>query len=277
MDIDKEKADLRTLSIYAQELLENIDGKPLSKIRGRETYLLALFVSSIAQVQGILVLLDGKQYRVSLNLARTLYEIWVYVRFIYCTRSWVYVRFLILVAEREKKKKLQFLESEGHVQSEEVEKQTKRVESFIKYMERTYPEWPHLIPNVITGGTPATRKDLNLLQCSQIIDFYNVKFSRVGKNYFPIANYHQTVYPYLSGGAHADPIFLGRHFKKSDQGTHINIDSSMDEDEAARLCATASGWFYELIRTVKYAILRDRPPKYPEHINILLQEKGIIP
>lgn len=277
MDIDIEREALRELNDYAYSILKETEGKLQTNTYGREAYLLGLYISAIAQVQGILCLADNKQYRVSKNLVRSLYEIWINVRFIYCARTFVYARAMVHISEQERLKKLESLKNDGHVTQADYDKHNKRIRSIEKFLARVHPRWPDTIPNVIQSGTPVTRKKINLKQCCQIIDFYNTKYHRVNKKAVPMVKHYDGLYPYLSGGAHADPVALGQAFtEKGGQIMHIDIDGSGNPDEMARHCSVAFAFHYELITTVKYAIFKERPPKMSNNIEKLARDKGLI-
>jgi hypothetical protein len=277
LDIIGELEDLRKLNDYSFALLKETEGKLQTKIYGRNAYLHGLIVLAIAQVQGIVCLVDNKQYRVSVNLVRSLYEIWVTARFIYCSKSFVYARVLVHISEQERLKKLETLSADGHVSQEDLDSHQKRIRDIEKFMKRTYPKWPDVIPDVIRSGTPVMRKRVNLKQSCQIIDFYDAKYHRTSEKSVTMVMHYERMYGYLSGVPHADPVALGNAFtNRAGEVVHIDIDGSSDSDETARLIAVAFAFQYELISKVKQHIYGERVPKMSDEIESIARAKGVI-
>jgi len=277
MDVQQKLEELRALTDYAYRLLKDSEGKR-QYIYGREAYLAGLFASALAQTQGVICLADNKQYRVSKTLMRTLYEIWVNAKFIYCTRSFVYARVAVLISERNRLEKMEGFKSEGLVSQADYDKHKDHVKAMERFVARKYPAWPDTIPDVITSGTPVTRRKFQLKQYCQIIDFYNHKYNRGRKKSITMLKHYETLYPHFSGDAHADPAALSHAFAEAPgtQEIHVDIDGSSDPDEMARLCDAAFAFLYELTSMMKFGILKERPPRFSDDIEKIARANGLI-
>lgn len=271
--------ELRQLNEYAFSLLKASEQKVNIYSLGREAYLLGLFLSAIAQVQGIICLAENRQFRVSASQVRTLYEIWVNVRFIYCARTHLYARFMVAVSERDRLKTLALLRDSGDITEDEYKDHENRLDRLLKWLEKVYPRWPESIPDVVspTGTPPAKRtKGLDLLARCRAIDYYNMKHHRGSKKSISMVDHYKRLYPHFSRGTHADPIELSSIFKDKGEAMLIDIDGSSDPDNMWRLLDATYAWQYDLISMTKYHILKERPPKMPSWIDMYARDIQLI-
>lgn len=228
---------LRELNDYGYKLLKRTEGKPYEFSKRRHVYLMGLFTSAIAQVQGYICLVENKQYRVSHNQARTLYEIWVNTNFLYCSRSNVYAWHMILMSDKRKTERAGMLRDDGHITQAEYEETENTYIKRKALMAKKYPTWPDSIPGVINASSgPPDRKDLlNLRQRCQIIDYYNTRYKRGSRTAMTMEKHYANLYPFFSSGTHADPIELSSIFTETDTAIYANIDGSNDVEGALRM------------------------------------------
>ncbi len=262
---------LKELHGYGFVLLKEMEQAKIDVYSlGRDGYLLTLFISAIAQVQGITSLADSKQFRVSYTLARTLFEIWINVRLIYCCRSLVYAKYMIMTSERKRIEMLAVLHSDGHVSDEDFAKHKNRLLDIESTVALDYPKWPDAIPEVINPAktTPVTRtKGFSLKQRCEIIDFYNQKYHRIGKKTMTMVRLYDRLYPFFSGGSHADPIELASVIKESPERIDVSIDGSTDVEGMVRSCRAVFAYQWEITRQVKHYIFHEAEPKMPAWID----------
>jgi len=276
--LNEELKGLRELNDYAYSLLKDSEKKVDMYSLGVEGYLLGLYLSAIAQVQGIICLAENRQIRVSNNLFRTLYEVWVNVRFAYCHRSHVFIKFIIATSERERVRRANVMHEDGNITDEKFQEHKDKLDKVLKSIIRQYPVWQDNVPDALntSKSTPATLKSLTLKQRCVIIDFYNTKFHRTRKKALTMVKHYDRLYPHMSGGTHADALELSSVFNENPERVDIDLDGSTDIDGMKRICSAVFALEYELIKYFQYHILKKRPVKMASWIDVRAREKGLI-
>jgi hypothetical protein len=270
---------LHELNNYGYSLLKQMEGRPYEYSRRKHAFLLGLYAAAIAQVQGYILLIENKQYRVSSNQMRTLYEIWVNTRFLYCSRSNIYAWHLILMSDKRTMNRAGLLLGDGHISQDDYNKHVNTYNRRKALMRKKYPAWPDLIPDVIgkKSASPAERKkELNLRERCKIIDYYYAKYKRKEGKGMPMDKHYANLYPYFSSGAHADPVELSSIFKETDTHIHATIDGSDDMEGALMKSHAVYAFQYELIKYAKRYIVKQKPPKMPSWINIYARQIKLV-
>jgi hypothetical protein len=276
--LDDEIKSLRELNDYAYSLLKDSEKKVDLNSLGVEAYLLGLFLSAIAQVQGLICLAENRQVRVSNTLFRTLYEIWVNVRFAYCHRSHVFIKFMVAASEKERVRRAGILHEDGNMSDEKYAELQLKLGKILKSIARQYPGWLDDIPGAINThkSTPTTLKALTLKQRCIIFDFYSKKFHRARKKSLTMVQHYDRMYPHMSGGTHADLLELSSVFNESPERVDIDLDGSSDLDGMKRLCGAAFALHYDIIWYFQHHILKKRPVKMASWIDMTARDMGLI-
>ena len=276
--IDEAIKALRELNDHGYSILKKTEGRPFKLSRRRHVYLLGLYASAIAQVQGYICLVENKQYRVSHNQARTLYEIWVNTNFLYCSRSNIYAWHMILMSDKQKLERAAKLLADGHIEQGKYDEHEKTYLRRKTLMAKKYPTWPDAIPDVTNGSAvPADAKQLfNLRQRCKTIDFYNAKYKRGSRKSMTMDKHYANLYPFLSSGTHADPIELSSIFTETDTAIYANLDGSNDADGALRMTIAVYVFQYDMVRRAKRYIAGEDPPRMPSWIDVYAKQIGLI-
>lgn len=262
--------NLKQLNDYGYSLLEQTNDKLQSEALGKDGYLLALFISAVAQVQGIYVLGENRQYRVVVNQVRTLFEICVTAGLLYCHDSEIYAYFLVIHNEREKVKRVRLLHQDGIASDEQLSKFEERLKAYEDTFANMHPKWPDKIPHVISGKgdkPPLERGEFKLKQKCQIIDFYSGNHVLEGM--------YDRIYPFFSDGAHANLLELSMAFNESATEIKVDIDGSQDFDRMYGFARSVFAWHYELIKLVKEHLIGSGDTAMPSWLQLMAKDIGI--
>lgn len=268
---------LKELNDYGLSILEKVATRG-HKLNGRETYLAALYISALAQVRGILRLLDDRQYRASTTLTRTLYEIWVNARFIYSDRNLIYTEFLALQGERKRVSMSRLRRADGDITEAELDEAEKKLAEIERWFGKRRPAWPETILPIINpdkGNPVDRRKEFSLKDRCAIIDHYDQKYHRRSAKHRSMVGHYERLYSHLSGTPHADPNELGSAFKEMDDVIHIDIEGSGNINAMIGLSSAAFVFQFEVIRAVKSQILKERKPNMPGWLELHAKDLGL--
>lgn len=277
--LDDMLKQLREINDYAYSVLKESEKKLDINSIGTEAYLLGLYLSLVAHIQSLICLADSKQFRIGSHLLRPIYEMWVNSRFVYCTRSKIFVRFMVLISERQRVARAELLYSDKQISLAQLNIHQDRLNKLLKFMSKMYPKWPDNIPNALNPSktTPTSvKKNLTLKQRCTVIDFYNQKYHRSHKKTSSMTDHYDRLYPYLSDGAHADPMELSSVFLETGDSVLATLDGSNDFEGMRRTARVAFAFEYELIDVFRRRVMHEKKPKMPSWIRANAREIGII-
>jgi hypothetical protein len=269
---------LHTLTDYGIDLLR-ANGTVTGVLHGRDAYLHALYVSALAQAQGIISLANDKQYRVSENLARTLFEIWVNARLLYCSRTHVYAHHFILTSEKRRLAQVDARYNRNGSGAKILEKQKARVARRKQFIKRRYPKWPHYINKKMDpdGRSPLETDELRLIERCVVIDHYDYCYSRISPKSDTMQDHYRHLYSDLSEGSHATPMGVIRAFQVVDPDTYfVDIDGSHNPNRMQDTVKMSFIFLHEVTTCFIWCILKrkvlDAPPeaeRYAESIGLV--------
>lgn len=270
--VNKTLDDLGQLNEYANLVLRQTKDKITQTSLGKDGYMLVLFVSAIAQVQGLSVLGRNRQYRVAINQVRTLFEISITAELLYCHDSEIFAYFLVIQNEREKVKRVKLLHEDGVTSDMQVVEFEERLKGYEDTFANMHPQWPDRIPGVISGKgdkSPLERGEFSLKQKCQIVDFYSGNDA--------LERMYDRIYPFFSDGAHANLLELAMAFEESADEINVNIDGSHDFDRMYGFVRTVYAWHYNLVKLVKEHLIEPTDTTMPAPLQLVAKDIGIDP
>lgn len=278
-DLSESLSALKDLERYASSILLDLPDR--TALPGRELYLLGIYASMLAQVRGILRLMENEQYRVCRTLFRTMYELWVTIRYVYCLpRSHLHICLLVVVSARRELQRLEADETIGKTTAEDCAQQREALARYTSILKRRYPKWPYpdeLKYMLRLAKDPSAQNKMTFEKYSQTIDYFDAKFHRnKRKGHVPLETFYRSLYDFLSAGPHGDPRELGSVFYTTPDGIGVDADGKLDVDGALRLSTAVFALFYECVVTARSRTLREKKPKMPSWIDVHARKIEII-